>query len=239
MDKIIEKIKEVWQERDSLKFQLLNMQENYAKINQELKINKDESDHYRALWYDEKNKVENMKGMIAGYNMQITSMEKEMEKIREEYNHLKDAKGDSLIAAAYIRHHDIRSRDKEIDRLKSELNKIIIDNKNTKPSIDKNEIREDSQREVIENLIAYAEKLPKHRCLEATAIQGAISLLVTRRKISNNVINDELGKRLENIGVEDNKATTTNINTGGGPVIMGGQFDNTDFVAQKQLNQDE
>ena len=45
---------------------------------------------------------------------------------------------------------------------------------------------------------------------------------------------EELEKRLENIGIEDDKPTTS-IDTGGGPFILGGKFDNTDFVAQKRI----
>jgi hypothetical protein len=203
MEEIISRIEQVWQERDFLKVKLLEMQENYAKVNEELRMCKAENDRHRTLWYESKDEVEKMKKMISGYNMQITSMEREIVILRDKCQLLNDTKQHSLYIDSYIRNHnivdEIKSRDKEIARLKNEINNKSIVEKKSSISTDKNKIEEDSQRELIENLIAYAEKLPKHRCLEATAIQGAISLLVTRRKISNNVINDELGKRLENI----------------------------------------
>ena len=239
MKEVISKIEKIWEENEHFRHELSTVLEKYASSIEELKRCDEENKHHRALWYEARDQVENMKGMIAGYNMQITSLEKELAILREKNFLYEEEKHRSLISSPIERIHELRNeiriRDEEIASLKIIRNKEALVYKKRLASNETQKIEIESQRKVLDSLISYAEKLPKHRCLEATSIQGAISLLVTRKKISSDVINDELGKRLENIGVDNDKPIATTINTGGGPAIMGGKFENTDFVATKKI----
>lgn len=90
-------------------------------------------------------------------------------------------------------------------------------------------------RTVVEKLISYAENLPSKRMDEAIAIQTALSRLLSTKRIPNHVMTDELDERLDNIGAKEEKERLTQVSTGGGPAILGGNFDKIDIVAQKKI----
>lgn len=174
----------------------------------------------------------NLEEKYATLQNDYKEIEKECMELRKENEELKKRnERDKRMWVPHIEYarliQENKRKDKRIEQLES-----TIRNENT-ILIDGEEAKKEGARELIEHMIKYAEKLSKRQSSDFLAIQNAI-LLVTR-KLPNGVINDELEKRLENIGIEDDKPTTTNISTGGGPVIMGGKFDNTDFVAQKTI----
>ena len=64
----------------------------------------------------------------------------------------------------------------------------------------------------------------------------SILLMLYNLEHSGEITESEMKQihRLKGVN-EKEKRNITNIDTSGGPVIMGGQFDNTDFVAQKTI----
>lgn len=152
----------------------------------------------------------------------------------EEYMTMQKYTSEKEVEIAML-HRDLGEARKEIDDLKGQLQSMASLRVLSPEMKGKGGGKEEGMRMVFEKLISYAETLPAKRMDEAIAIQTALSRLLSGKKIPADVMTDELGGRLDNIGTKQEKEQLPQINTGGGPAILGGEFDNIDFVAQKKI----
>lgn len=152
----------------------------------------------------------------------------------EEYMTMQKSTSEKDVKIAML-NRDLEEARNEIDDLKGKL-QSVADLKVLNSEIKVKEGgKEEGMRTVVEKLISYAENLPAKRMDEAIAIQTALSRLLSTKRIPNHVMTDELDERLDNIGAKEEKERLTQVSTGGGPAILGGNFDKIDIVAQKKI----
>lgn len=216
MDKIIERLNEIRDEKAAIKSQLEEVTKELSQLKAQNKLLCVEKCSYEIKNKNLQNIIDRLKKEVEKYEETITRMNKENNSLFEEIRLLnKSAYGEKLQHIKLYRDEYIlikrkcEEKDKIIDDLTTKLGKI----KNNTSSKDENT---DGVRSLVEHLIEYAEREDKNVARE---IKIALNAKMANGCIASNVLTDEWKQRLEDLGRDKTRNNNLNFNNQVGTVV--------------------